>query len=954
MLSSDTQDLLARILLALAEGEKNVDDARKELSSQKCYDIQAIFRVLDNNGDSYITPKDIQKYLASHDLEVNLIEIKLFLLFYDQDHDFSLTYGEIFKLIHPGKQFPRIPKYIREEELDTKVDRSLYNLLEKEILMSRILLALLDEIKHREDFNIHNLFHCLKYYACITGDSINVFLKNCGYNPSVGEIRAIVKRLDINKDDIIDFCEFHAFIGFPNCTYNCPCFPCPNCGAKYCEECLQDIPCYLLGCDHKDMNSKMRCTSPEHVLGGNPLSTFSNTFNKKVKYDSRNEDDINNPMNNRNKFPNGEDNNNFNNMNNLNVKFPGRGFMNNSKLGFPSNNITPEQYKILQGLTNPEQLNKFMAISNILDRQNAEGINLTENLSLRLSPIRDFDPKDWGCKNCPCNIHGNPDVPCDCCQCNLCPYESINRTINKEKQKPRLFPKMPLYSYSYTYEPDIKPLNRSDISLSNNTNNSTFMNSPQKPRSFVGNDPSNIGNNKSNKSIPSDDDEKEYEDYMNKVKKLKQTFNQNNQNGEVDPNYQGDEGDNKFNNGNNIFNKGKNNVNNEDNDNEEEMINQDNENIYKKEEIEEIEEIEENDSKNKKKKKKKPKNNQQDNGNIKEDIQNDEPPQNDINNDINNDIPKDKKIFSKTYPYSEPINDNNNNNKNGPLLGDTMTKTIYMNNPNNNFNTNNNNSLIGNNKMNKIKTSGRDEEESEENVTNNIYKSNEQILEEHEKAFIQYLKALIKSEKEIEFAKRDIMRQKDFNAEDAFRLFEVEGSGVITKKDLNFGLKLLGIKPTMDQINIIFNRYDLDGNNYIDYDDFFDMVISFKDEDRKEEERRKPNKSIPNRNKEIFSPRTRELYKKLFLVIIEEEERLEELKQKLDMNQNDMIEIFNKINTDNDGICNKFEFANYCLRNKVCKEKKDAYLAFIRLNRYRDGGLETKEFDKEIQSSVLD
>ena len=106
--------------------------------------------------------------------------------------------------------------------------------------------------------------------------------------------------------------------------------------------------------------------------------------------------------------------------------------------------------------------------------------------------------------------------------------------------------------------------------------------------------------------------------------------------------------------------------------------------------------------------------------------------------------------------------------------------------------------------MNKIKTSGRDEEESEENVTNNIYKSNEQILEEHEKAFIQYLKALIKSEKEIEFAKRDIMRQKDFNAEDAFRLFEVEGSGVITKKDLNFGLKLLGIKPTMDQINIIF------------------------------------------------------------------------------------------------------------------------------------------------------
>ena len=218
---------------------------------------------------------------------------------------------------------------------------------------------------------------------------------------------------------------------------------------------------------------------------------------------------------------------------------------------------------------------------------------------------------------------------------------------------------------------------------------------------------------------------------------------------------------------------------------------------------------------------------------------------------------------------------------------------------------------------------------------------------------MKYLKALIKSEREIEFARRDLMRQKDFNGEDAFRLFEIAGTGVVTMVDLNFGLKLLGVKPTQNQIKLIFNVYDLDGNGVLNYSDFFDMVIAYKDEDRKEEERRRANRNVENRNINIFSPKTRELYKKLFLVIIEEEERLEELKLNLEINDDLIKGIFNRINIDGDFICDKYEFVNYCLRNKVCKEKKDAYLAFIRLNRKRDGGLDIKDISVGLKSSVF-
>jgi hypothetical protein len=350
-------------------------------------------------------------------------------------------------MIHPGKEFIKNPKLTNEEELPVKVDRKLFNLLEQEILLARTLISLLEEIKHKKDFNIHSAFHCLKYYACITGDSINLFLKKCGYKLSTGDINAIVKRLDINRDEIIDFCEFHAFMGFPDCKFCCPCFPCGNCGVKYCDNCLQDIPCYILGCDHYKCDSKLKCTSFEHNPGNgadpyesllgiyknsmikdpNFISNFNNSF-----YD-KNVNNQSNKFNNKNSDYNNDENTNR--------------FMNKGNKG----NLSPDQYNLLQGLTNPEQLNKFMKVSGILDQQNEEEINLTNNLFLRKSPVRDFDPKEWGCRNCPCNIHGNPNIPCDCCGCMICPNKQ-EEIISKEKIKQRVFPKNSNFSYSYSYD----------------------------------------------------------------------------------------------------------------------------------------------------------------------------------------------------------------------------------------------------------------------------------------------------------------------------------------------------------------------------------------------------------------------------------------------------------------------------------------------------------------------
>ena len=356
MLSEDSKNLLCRILIAVAEGERKVEDARKELSNQDFYALPLIFKTLDNNGDNRITPKDIQTYLLNHGLDVNFKEIKMFLLFYDQDHDYVLSYGEIFKMIHPGKEFLKNPKYVQEEELPVKVDRKLFNFLEQEILLARTIISLLEEIKHKKDFNIHSAFHCLKYYACITGDSMNLFLKSCGYQLTAGDINAIVKRLDINRDEIIDFCEFHAFLVFPDCKFCCPCFPCGNCGVKYCENCLQDIPCYLLGCDHYKSDSKLKCTSFEHNPGNgaDPYESLFGTFKKSIIKNPELISNFNNSFYSQKSVNknNGNNSNGVNDKENLNSN--SNGFMNKGS----KRNFSPDQYNLLQGLTNPEQLNK--------------------------------------------------------------------------------------------------------------------------------------------------------------------------------------------------------------------------------------------------------------------------------------------------------------------------------------------------------------------------------------------------------------------------------------------------------------------------------------------------------------------------------------------------------------------------------------------------------------------
>ena len=87
MVSIETEARIAKILLILAEGERNIEISRQVLSDNNDYDAYQIFKYLDFEGKNIIDACNIIEFLRTKGIYVNLIEINLIILFYDHDYD---------------------------------------------------------------------------------------------------------------------------------------------------------------------------------------------------------------------------------------------------------------------------------------------------------------------------------------------------------------------------------------------------------------------------------------------------------------------------------------------------------------------------------------------------------------------------------------------------------------------------------------------------------------------------------------------------------------------------------------------------------------------------------------------------------------------------------------------------------------------------------------------------
>ena len=234
-------------------------------------------------------------------------------------------------------------------------------------------------------------------------------------------------------------------------------------------------------------------------------------------------------------------------------------------------------------------------------------------------------------------------------------------------------------------------------------------------------------------------------------------------------------------------------------------------------------------------------------------------------------------------------------------------------------------------------------EEEKEKIVNE-YKNYEK------NKFNDFLRKLMEIESRIEDAKISLAINPDFNCEDAFRLFESNDKGFLDKTDIKNGLNLLCIFPTYKELDLLMKRFDLQKNGYLNFADFFDMVVPFEKSYRERVENRCPQSCCPCRSPDVFSDKTIYYLKNLFTLLIDSENEINDLRKMMGTVRLKLNDIFALLDQDGKGFFENKEMIEYFENNGLLDDNKAADLLFIRLDKNRNGKIDFPEVEDELQT----
>ena len=223
-------------------------------------------------------------------------------------------------------------------------------------------------------------------------------------------------------------------------------------------------------------------------------------------------------------------------------------------------------------------------------------------------------------------------------------------------------------------------------------------------------------------------------------------------------------------------------------------------------------------------------------------------------------------------------------------------------------------------------------------------------IEYEQNQFNDFLKKLMIIEGDIEKLKIDLSLNPDFNVEDAFRIFELDGRGFLDKDDLKYGLNLLNIYPTDNELRLLMKRFDLQRQGAINFADFFDIVVPFEKEYRTTVEERLPRSCCPCRCIDVFSYSTISTLKNLFKLLIETENDINNFRRSLGILRIKLRDIFGLVDYLNRGYFTNNDLVEFIQKQNIAYDDKDLDLLFIRLDKNRNGKIDYKEVEDELQT----
>ena len=219
-----------------------------------------------------------------------------------------------------------------------------------------------------------------------------------------------------------------------------------------------------------------------------------------------------------------------------------------------------------------------------------------------------------------------------------------------------------------------------------------------------------------------------------------------------------------------------------------------------------------------------------------------------------------------------------------------------------------------------------------------------------ERQFNDFLVKLMNVEGRVESAKINLALNPDFNCEDAFRIFECNGRGFLDLNDLKCGLNLIGIYPTDLEARLLMKRFDLLNQGTLSYADFFDLLVPYEKDYRNMVENRIPSSCCPCRCPDVFCPSTICSLRNVFNVIINAENDINNTRRLFGTLRLKLRDIFGLLDYLRRGYFTNSDLIVYLQSKGLLGSNKDADLLFIRLDKSRNGRVDYRNVEDELQT----
>lgn len=189
----------------------------------------------------------------------------------------------------------------------------------------------------------------------------------------------------------------------------------------------------------------------------------------------------------------------------------------------------------------------------------------------------------------------------------------------------------------------------------------------------------------------------------------------------------------------------------------------------------------------------------------------------------------------------------------------------------------------------------------------------------------------------------------DFNLLDAFRFFDVNGKGYITKTELKNGFENFEIYPKSNEVYLIMRKFDRDNDGLLRFADFCEMITPKQTEYSQILNNRIPsyiNKALLN---ETFTFETRHLLRKVLNYLINNEVFSEDLRQKLAKRPLfDSYDAFQALDKEGLGYFSLNEFRDLLAEHGIFPTNKDLINLMKRYDKNQDGKVTYSEFVQEL------